>query len=50
MPVESQHKENALFNREIFNAALAAYKRDFAEFHWKNEQYKWQAVKHLQAH
>lgn len=50
MPAESQHKENALFNREIFNAALAAYKRDFAELHWENEQYKRQAVKHFQEH
>lgn len=37
-----------MFNREIFNAALTAYKRDFAEFHWENEQYKWQAVKCFQ--
>lgn len=39
-----------MFNREIFNAALAAYKRDFAEFHCENEQYKWQAVKHFLEH
>lgn len=39
-----------MLNREIFNAALAAYKRDFAEFHWENEQYKWQAVKCFQEH
>lgn len=37
-----------MFNQEVFHAALEAYKRDFVEFHWKNEQYKWQAVKHFQ--
>jgi len=29
--------------------ALDAYKRDFAR-HWKNERYKWEAVKHFREH
>ncbi len=37
-----------MFNQEIFRDALAAYKRDFAAFHWKDERYKWEAVQCFQ--
>ena len=39
-----------MFNQENFRKALAAYKRDFVDFLWKNEQFKWEAVKHFQDH
>lgn len=37
-----------MFHQEIFRDALAAYKRDFDAFHWKDEQYKWEAVQCFQ--
>lgn len=37
-----------MFNQEIFRDALAAYKRDFNAFQWKNERFKWEAVQHFQ--
>ena len=37
-----------MINKEILRDALAAYKRDFVAFHWKNEQYKWEAIKCFQ--
>jgi len=38
-----------MIDLERLKEALDAYKRDFAH-HWKNERYKWEAVKHFQEH
>lgn len=39
-----------MFDRKCFEDALAVYKKDFTAFQWKNEEYKWVAVKHFQNH
>jgi 5-methylcytosine-specific restriction protein B len=35
----------AMFNHEIFKEAVSLYKEDFLDFQWKNEKFKWEAVK-----
>jgi len=36
-----------LFDEQLFQSAVTAYKADFDRF-WKDEEYKWVAVKHFQ--
>jgi 5-methylcytosine-specific restriction protein B len=38
----------AMFNHEIFKEAVSLYKEDFLDFQWKNEKFKWEAVKCFQ--
>lgn len=37
-----------MFDRDIFKEVIADYKRDFTEFQWKNERYKWEAIQCFQ--
>lgn len=37
-----------MFNKEKFNDAVSQYKRDFLSMEWRNESYKWEAVKCFQ--
>lgn len=37
-----------MFNKSILEKVLAQYKRDFVLTQWKNENYKWKAVKQFQ--
>lgn len=37
-----------MFDREIFKDVITDYKRDFSEFQWENERYKWEAIQHFQ--
>jgi len=37
-----------MFDRDILKDVIADYKRDFTEFQWKEEHYKWEAVKCFQ--
>ena len=37
-----------MFNKSILEKVLAQYKRDFVLNQWKNENYKWKAVKQFQ--
>lgn len=37
-----------MFNKEIFTEILKSYKEGFVSTHWKDEMYKWEAVKHFQ--
>lgn len=37
-----------MFNKSILEKVLAQYKQDFVLNQWKNENYKWKAVKQLQ--
>lgn len=37
-----------MFNKSILEKVLAQYKQDFVLTQWKNENYKWKAVKQLQ--
>lgn len=39
-----------MFNHDILKEALACYKRDFLSFQWKEEMFKWEAVKWFQDH
>ena len=39
-----------MINQQKLNDILIAYKSDFTEKQWKNEKYKWEAVKHFQDH
>lgn len=39
-----------MINKAILQDALADYKRDFLLFDWKDEQYKWQAIRWFQNH
>ncbi len=39
-----------MFDQSKLNDVLAHYKRDFTRFIWKNEQYKWKAIKWFQDH
>ena len=39
-----------MIDREKLQDVLAAYKRDFDAFQWKNEKYKWEAVKCFKDH
>jgi len=39
-----------MFQQEVLRDAVAAYKRDFANFQWEDERYKWEAVKCFQDH
>lgn len=38
-----------MINTEKLQAAVAAYKQYFLS-HWKDEKYKWEAIKHFQGH
>ena len=38
-----------MINLEKLNPILASYKSRFASI-WKNEKYKWEAIKHFQEH
>ena len=37
-----------MFDKDILKDVIADYKRDFTEFQWKKEHYKWEAVKCFQ--
>ncbi|MCD8040777.1 MAG: EVE domain-containing protein [Clostridia bacterium] len=37
-----------MFNKTILNDVINYYKRDFVEFNWEREEFKWQAVKIFQ--
>ena len=37
-----------MFNKSILEKVLAQYKQDFVLTQWKNENYKWKAVKQFQ--
>ena len=37
-----------MFDRDILKDVIADYKRDFTEFQWKNERYKWEAIQCFQ--
>ena len=37
-----------MFDRDILKDVIADYKRDFMEFQWKNERYKWEAIQCFQ--
>ena len=37
-----------MLNRERLNDILKVYKEDFVLNHWKDEMYKWEAIKHFQ--
>ena len=37
-----------MFDRDILKDVIADYKRDFTEFQWKEEHYKWEAIKCFQ--
>lgn len=39
-----------MFDESRLKAALAKYKNDFIPMEWKNEKYKWEAVKFFQDH
>ena len=39
-----------MINKAILQDALSEYKRDFPVFVWKDEQFKWQAIKWFQDH
>lgn len=39
-----------MFNQNHLKEILVQYKQDFASWHWKNERYKWEAVKWFQDH
>ena len=39
-----------MINKSILQDALADYKRDFPLFVWKDEQFKWKAIKWFQRH
>ena len=38
-----------MINKELLGEAIAAYKESFPN-HWKDEQYKWEAVQWFQQH
>ena len=38
---------NQMFNKEKLALIINEYKKYFPE-HWKDEMYKWQAIKHFQ--
>ena len=37
-----------MFDRDILKDVIVDYKRDFTEFQWKNERYKWEAIQCFQ--
>ncbi len=37
-----------MFDKDILKDVIADYKRDFTEFQWKNERYKWEAIQCFQ--
>ena len=37
-----------MFDKDILKDVIAEYKRDFTEFQWKNERYKWEAIQCFQ--
>ncbi len=37
-----------MFNKEIYADAMTEFKKCFSEEHWKQESYKWEAIKHFQ--
>ena len=39
-----------MLNQSCLQNAIAKYKDEFDEFQWKNEKYKWEAVKWFQDH
>lgn len=36
-----------MFNKNKIDKLIADYKANFDEQHWKDEKYKWKAVKHF---
>lgn len=39
-----------MFDLTKFNEALESYKKNFISEQWKNEKYKWEAIRHFQDH
>ena len=39
-----------MLNAQLLQEVLVQYKRDFTDFLWKDERFKWEAVKHFQDH
>ncbi len=39
-----------MFNKEKLLNVIREYKADFKSIHWKDEMYKWEAVRHFQDH
>lgn len=37
-----------MFDLTRFNEALESYKKNFIQYQWENERYKWEAIKHFQ--
>ena len=37
-----------MFNQTRLKEVIVQYKKDFVSWHWKNEKYKWEAVKWFQ--
>ena len=37
-----------MFDKEILKDVIADYKRDFTQFQWENERYKWEAIQCFQ--
>ena len=38
-----------MFDKDILKNVIADYKRDFTEFQWENERYKWEAIQCFQS-